>query len=54
MGMCQVLVDETVRKHDKVTVLGSEISVRGIASALGTTTYETLTRINTSLDRRYI
>ena len=54
MGMCQVLVDETVKKHDKVTVLGGGISIRGIASALGTTTYETLTRINTSIDRRYI
>ena len=54
MGMCQVLVDDTVSKHDKVTVLGGGISIRGIASALGTTTYETLTRINTNIDRRYI
>ena len=54
MGMCQVLVDESVKKHDKVTILGGGISIRGIASALGTTTYETLTRINTLIDRRYI
>lgn len=54
MGMCQVLVDDTVRKHDKVTVLGGGISIRGIASALGTTTYETLTRISTDIDRRYL
>ncbi len=54
MGMCQVLVDDSVSKHDKVTVLGGGISIRGIASALGTTTYETLTRINTNIDRRYI
>ena len=54
MGMCQVLVDETVKKHDKVTVLGSEISIRGIAHALGTTTYETMTSVKSEIDRKYI
>ena len=53
MGMSHVLVDDSVKKHDKVTVLGGVISIRGIASALGTTTYETLTRISSSIDRRY-
>jgi len=52
--MCQVLVDETVKKHDKVTVLGSEISIRGIAHALGTTTYETMTSVKSEIDRKYI
>ena len=54
MGMCQVLVDETVKKHDKVTVLGAEISIRGIAHALGTTTYETMTSIKSEIERKYI
>lgn len=54
MGMCQVLVDETVKKHAKVTVLGSEISIRGIARALGTTTYETMTNVKPDIIRKYI
>ena len=54
MGMCQVLVDETVKKHDRVTVLGAEISIRGIARAIGTTTYETMTSIKSEIERKYI
>lgn len=54
MGMCQVLVDDTVKKGDTVTVLGGEISIKAIASALETTTYEVLTSINSQIQRRYL
>lgn len=54
MGMCEVLVDDNVKKGDRVTVLGGEISIRGIAAHLGTTTYETLTNINSLIPRHYL
>lgn len=54
MGMCEVLVDESVSLGDTVTVLGDEISIRGIAGYLKTTTYEVLTNINSLIQRRYL
>lgn len=53
MGMCQVLVDDSVKAGDKVVVLGGPVSIRVIASYLGTTTYETLTNISDRLERKY-
>lgn len=54
MGMCQVLVDKTVKAGDKVIVLGGPVSIRGIAAHLGTTTYETLTNVSDRLERKYL
>lgn len=53
MGMCEVLVDESVKKYDKVTVLGGEIPISSITRHIGTTMYELLTNIDTQIPRVY-
>lgn len=54
MGMCEVLVDETVKKYDKVTVLGGEIPIVSITAHIGTTMYELMTNIDSTIPRTYI
>ena len=54
MGMCEVLVDESVKKHDKVTVLGGDIPISEITRHVGTTMYELLTSIKPEIKREYI
>ena len=54
MGMCEVLVDESVKKHDKVTVLGGDIPISEITRYVGTTMYELLTSIKPEIKREYI
>lgn len=53
MGMCEVLVDETVKKKDKVTVFGGDIPISSIARHVGTTMYELLTNVNEKIPRVY-
>lgn len=53
MGMCEVLVDETVKRHDKVTVFGGDIPSTEITGKLNTTIYEAMTIINSSIPRIY-
>ena len=53
MGMCEVLVDESVKRGDKVTVLGGDIPISTITRHNGTTMYELLTRIDTKIPRIY-
>ena len=53
MGMIEVLVDETVKKHDKVTVLGGDIPISSITRHNGTTMYELMTNVDSLLERRY-
>ena len=53
MGMCEVLVDNTVKKYDKVTVLGGDIPISSITPHVGTTMYELLTNIDTQIPRIY-
>lgn len=53
MGMCEVLVDETVKKYDKVTVFGGDIPIVSITRHLGTTMYELMTNIDSSVPRIY-
>lgn len=54
MGMCEVQVDESVKKHDKVTVLGGDIPISEITRHVGTTMYELLTSIKPEIKREYI
>jgi alanine racemase len=54
MGMCEVRVDESVKKHDKVTVLGGDIPISEITRHVGTTMYELLTSIKPEIRREYI
>jgi len=53
MGMCEVLVDDTVKKNDEVTVLGGDIPISSITRHIGTTMYELLTNIDSSIERIY-
>lgn len=53
MGMCEVLVDNTVKKYDKVTVLGGDIPISSITRHNGTTMYELLTNIDSKIPRIY-
>ncbi|MCQ2522785.1 MAG: alanine racemase [Lachnospiraceae bacterium] len=53
MGMCEVLVDETVKRHDKVCVFGGEIPIRTITRHVMTTMYELMTNLDSSIPRIY-
>ena len=53
MGMCEVLVDETVKKYDKVCVFGGEIPIRTITRHVMTTMYELMTNLDSSIPRIY-
>lgn len=53
MGMCEILVDESVKKYDKVTVFGGDIPIVSITRHLGTTMYELMTNIDSSVPRVY-
>lgn len=53
MGMCEVLVDETVKKYDRVTVFGGEIPIRSITRHVMTTMYELMTNLDSSIPREY-
>jgi len=53
MGMCEVLVGDTVKKYDKVTVFGGDIPIVSITRHLGTTMYELMTNIDSSIPRVY-
>lgn len=53
MGMCEVLVDDTVKKYDRVTVFGGDIPIVSITRHLGTTMYELMTNIDSGIPRIY-
>lgn len=53
MGMCEVLVDNSVKKYDKVTVLGGDIPISSITRHIGTTMYELLTNVDARIPRIY-
>ena len=53
MGMCEVLVDDTVKRYDKVTVFGGEIPIRSITRHVMTTMYELMTNLDSSIPRIY-
>lgn len=54
MGMTLLKVDDTVKKHDKVIVIGDDVSVKSVANHLHTSSYEVMAMIDTSIPRRYI
>lgn len=54
MGMCEVLADESVKRHDRVTVVGDEIPIVHVTMHVGTTMYDLMTGINSDIPRRYI
>ena len=54
MGMTMVKIDDKVKKHDKVIVIGDKVDVKTISRCIGTSSYETMLFIDSSLERRYI
>ena len=54
MGMTMLKVDDTVKKHDKVIVIGDKIDVKTVSRNIGTNSYETMLLINSNIERRYI
>ena len=54
MGMITVEVDDTVKKGDKVTILGNDISIKEVSKHVETTSYQLITIINPNLPRVYI
>jgi len=54
MGMTILKVDDKVKKHDKVIVIGENVSVRKIANHMNTTHYEVMSMIDSSIPRRYV
>jgi alanine racemase len=54
MGMISVLVDKSVKVHDKVVIIGEGISIREVSRYLNTTIYEVMTTINPNIPRVYI
>ncbi len=54
MGMCEVLVDDSVKRGDRVTIIGGEINISDVTRKLGTTLYEVMTGIDTKIPRHYI
>ena len=54
MGMTLLKVDDSVKKHDKVIVIGDDVSVKQVANHLHTSSYEVMAMIDSSIPRRYI
>lgn len=53
MGMTMLKVDENVKKHDKVIVIGDKISIRSVASHIHTSVYEVMLMIDSNITRKY-
>lgn len=53
MGMCEILADDSVKRHDVVTVLGGDIPIPSICMHLNTTMYELMTGLDSSIPRIY-
>lgn len=54
MGMTFLEVDETVKAHDKVIVIGDKVSIKYVASHIHTSIYEVMLMIDSNIERRYI
>lgn len=54
MGMIEVLADETIKKYDRVTVLGGEVPIVSITRHQGCSMYELMTQLDFSIPRKYI
>ena len=54
MGMTMLKIDDKVKKHDKVIVIGDKVDVKTISRCIGTSSYEAMLFIDSSLERRYI
>lgn len=54
MNMCQVLANDTVKKGDLVTVIGGDVPIVSVTTHIGTTMYEVMTGIDSSIPRIYV
>ena len=54
MGMTLLKVDDKVKQHDRVVVIGEDVSVKKVANHLHTSSYEVMSMIDSSIPRRYI
>ena len=53
MGMIIVKVDDKVKPGDKVIVIGDKVGILYVANYLGTTAHDTMTMIDSSIERKY-
>lgn len=53
MGMSFLKVDKSVKKHDKVYVIGDKITVKEVSRWLHTNVYEVMCLVDSSIERRY-
>ena len=54
MGMCSVEVDDSVKMYDKAILIGGKIPITEVARYAGTSIYEIITNVDTSIPRVYI
>ncbi len=54
MNMCQVLADSSVKRGDLVTVIGGAVPITDVTTHIGTTMYEVMTDIDSSIPRIYV
>ena len=54
MGMCAVKIDDTVKIEDKIILIGENISIKEVASYIGTSIYEIMCNIGRNIPRVYI
>ncbi len=54
MGMIIVKIDDSVKVHDKVMLIGEDISVREVSRHIKTTVYETMCMIGKSVPRVFV
>ena len=53
MGMTMLKVDESVKKHDKVIVIGDKISIKAVSEHIKTSVYEVMLMIDSKIIRKY-
>ena len=53
MGMTIIQIDESVKLDDKVLLIGNKVGVIPVSNHLQTTVYETMSMIDSSIERRY-
>lgn len=53
MGMIIVQIDENIKINDKVIIIGGKSGIIQVSNHLQTTVYETMTMIDSSIERRY-
>ena len=53
MGMILVKIDNSIKINDKVIIIGGKVGVLYVANHLNTTAHETMSMINSNVERKY-